>query len=269
MTKVNITADALVVLRADKTLAEQFLFEDPTAAWFITEQGKAMAQMAQAVDPAYVDFNMSRYHYFEQQLSRAFEQFKQILILGSGYDTRAIRMAQDNPDPSVFEIDLPEVIESKQALLVEHDLKIPTSVKLLSADLSDNGFPEQLKKAGFDADKPTFVMIEGVVFFLPSMLTDKLFCPRHLNLAPGSELIFDFWCKDRVDLMNALVSERIGKGLFHAIDKATDQHQMSALLNQYGYQADIKSLQDIAQGQFHSKVNDLPPQSWLLACARL
>lgn len=269
MTSVNITADALVVLRADKNLSARFRFNDSTASWFITEQGKAMAAMAQSVDPAYVDFNMTRYQYFQYELAMAFNQYEQILVLGAGYDTRAIRLAQSNGGPNVFEVDLPQVIDSKKAILAEHGLEIPQKVKLISADLADKQLRTTLQTHGFNPTRPTFVMIEGVIYFLPTTVSALLLDPSHLGLTRGSRVVFDFWCRNRIDAMNKAVKEKIDKPLFHPLAAMDDTQQLLKALDDEGYKVKLCALEKQAREKFASVANDPVHDSWHIVDAQL
>jgi len=56
-TSIQETADSLVIIRADTTLAKPFGVDDPFAQLFVTEAGKRMASMAISVDTCYVAFN--------------------------------------------------------------------------------------------------------------------------------------------------------------------------------------------------------------------
>jgi len=91
----------------------------------------------------------------------------QVVIVGAGYDTRAARISKLNPDLKFYEIDLPEVVETKAKLyaqtfrgqkspstLISHDLKSPTP--LLS-----------VLPPAFDKSLPTLFIIEAVMFYLP------------------------------------------------------------------------------------------------------
>lgn len=269
MSTVNITADALVCLRADKAQAKRFKFNDPTAPWFITEEGQAMAQTALSVDPAYNDYNLARYHYFQYQLALAFNQYEQVLVLGSGFDTRAIRLAQSNGGPNVFEVDLPEVIHSKQRILEEHGINLPKQLKLIGADLASSDLKQTLVAAGFNVHKPTFVMIEGVMFFLTAAITANLLNPAHLGLSGGSRVVFDFWRDERVELMNKALKQATGHTLFEPLPYAHNNTALMERFTQLGYSVTLISLQTLACEQFASEIEDTPPHSWLIAEAHL
>jgi O-methyltransferase involved in polyketide biosynthesis len=110
-----------------------------------------------------------------------------IISLGAGYDTRLIRMLNDDDDDGVsrrviecYEFDLPASVESKKKLIQERlvqrqvkkgrpDLKLPTMIGL---DLNDTvEFEKKLKeiccrKRPDDADLQTIFVVEGVIMYL-------------------------------------------------------------------------------------------------------
>jgi hypothetical protein len=114
-TSIQETADSLVIIRADTTLAKPFEVDDPFAQLFVTEAGKRMASMVISVDTCYVAFNLVRYRHITERIRDAITRYHQILFLGAGYDTRAISMPEFGGNPvEVFEVDYPEKLTSKQ-----------------------------------------------------------------------------------------------------------------------------------------------------------
>ncbi|MCX5998370.1 MAG: class I SAM-dependent methyltransferase, partial [Chloroflexi bacterium] len=86
---VGATADGLVVIRSGGQ-AKKLGLEDPSAAWFVTEDGYRLAQMARQVDAVYEECNLARYMYTSSLLTKLARQYGQMLFLGAGFDCRAL-----------------------------------------------------------------------------------------------------------------------------------------------------------------------------------
>ena len=93
---------------------------------------------------------------------------KQVVILGSGMDTRGFRMAY--PGIKWWEVDFEQVVSLKEHLLSDAGVD-PTnggSIKRIKLDLKhgiDRLVP-LLKETGFDANAPAVFVLEGVVYYM-------------------------------------------------------------------------------------------------------
>ena len=118
---------------------------------------------------------------------------KQLVFLGAGYDTRAYRFKALLTDTHIFEIDHPEIIERKKALVKKQKLA-QENLTYCAADF-DEGKDEfnldWLAKQGIKQGKKTVFIIDGVSYFISSSAFDNV-----LNIITqfnsGSELIFDY-----------------------------------------------------------------------------
>ncbi len=90
--EVQITADALIHTRVHSPLARRLAIECPYDPLFLTEAGGELAQMALALDPVYEQFNLVRYAWFAGKMSDHAARYAQLVILGSGYDTRSLTL---------------------------------------------------------------------------------------------------------------------------------------------------------------------------------
>lgn len=111
----------------------------------------------------------------------------QAVILASGLDTRPYRLAWPE-GTTVFEIDLPAVLEFKASVLAS--IARPTAIhRPIGIDLRQD-WPAALRAAGFDPALPTVWSAEGLLYYLPDAgaLLDQI---NGLS-AEGSWLAFDF-----------------------------------------------------------------------------
>jgi methyltransferase (TIGR00027 family) len=109
---------------------------------------------------------------------------RQAVILASGLDARAYRL----PWPAgtvVFEIDQPQVIESKSAALADLGAEPTADRRVVAIDLRLD-WPAALRNAGFDPAQPTAWIAEGLLGYLPAEAQDRLLDQITALSAPGS-----------------------------------------------------------------------------------
>jgi methyltransferase (TIGR00027 family) len=110
---------------------------------------------------------------------------RQAVILGSGLDARAYRLAWP-AGMTVYEIDQPQVIGFKSATLAALGAVPTTHRRAVGIDLRQD-WPTALQQAGFDASQPTAWIAEGLLLgYLPPDAQDRLLDNLTALSAPGS-----------------------------------------------------------------------------------
>ena len=97
---------------------------------------------------------------------------RQAVILASGLDARAYRL----PWPAgtvVYEIDQPQVIAFKTTTLAGFGAEPTADRRTVAIDLRQD-WPTALRQAGFDPDRPTAWIAEGLLGYLPPDAQDRL-----------------------------------------------------------------------------------------------
>ena len=265
-TSIQETADSLVIIRADMALAESVGVDDPFAHLFVTEAGKQMASIAISVDPCYVAFNLVRYRHITERIRDAIPRYHQILFLGAGYDTRSISMPEFRINPvEVFEVDYPEKLTMKQQILIQACVELPSYIRFVPMNLSQSGLLHHLCSMGFRPSDPTLVIMEGLLFFLPSETTKRLINPQTLELAPGSTVIFDCWSNERINMLNRRVEEKLGKRLFSLFPYPDHPSQFHNIMIDMGYQDIVISDLDILVSENYPGFrNNHQPDHWFV-----
>jgi methyltransferase (TIGR00027 family) len=111
---------------------------------------------------------------------------RQAVIVAAGLDSRAYRL--EWPDgTTVFEVDLPKVLEFKAHVLGEHGVAPKARRSEVGADLRTD-WPTPLKAAGFDPQSPSAWSVEGVLPYLTDDAQDALFTRISELCAPGSRV---------------------------------------------------------------------------------
>ncbi|WP_157896244.1 SAM-dependent methyltransferase [Mycobacteroides chelonae] len=129
----------------------------------------------------------ARTRYFDEFLSEAVVTTgtHQVVILASGLDTRGYRLRWPE-GTTLYELDLPKVLEFKQTVLAEHSVSATTEIRHVPIDLRED-WPVALTVAGFDKARPTVWLAEGLLPFLPGNAQDLLLEQVTALSAPGSQ----------------------------------------------------------------------------------
>lgn len=115
---------------------------------------------------------------------------RQVVIMGSGLDSRAYRLAWP-VGTVVYEIDQPRVLEFKASTLAALGAQPATELRAVNADLRHD-WPTALQQAGFDPRRPTAWMAEGLMIgYLPGDAQNRMLEQITALSAPGSRLAAD------------------------------------------------------------------------------
>ena len=136
----------------------------------------------------------ARTTFFDQALADSLEDAEQVVLLGAGWDTRAYGLPES---VGVYEVDAPDTQHQKRALLAEADVD-PGPVTFVAADFNTESWLDRLGAEGFDPARKTFVLWEGVTYYLqPEAVADTLRAVA--TLAPGSQVAFDYFSRGWVE----------------------------------------------------------------------
>jgi methyltransferase (TIGR00027 family) len=120
---------------------------------------------------------------------------RQIVILGAGFDCRALRFARELGGAAVFEVDHPATQREKQAVLARAGLA-PQHVRYVSMDFEQEAtreLPAKLAAAGHDPKQPTLTLWEGVTMYLTEPAIEATVAAVHAYCAPGSVFAFTYF----------------------------------------------------------------------------
>ncbi|OBF26127.1 class I SAM-dependent methyltransferase [Mycobacterium sp. ACS4331] len=199
---VGATATSVAASRAFATRQPEPLITDPYAQVLVKAVGiphftrVADGDIDFDSDPLFDGRTMCeqiavRTRFFDDFLTSATQAddgpgIRQVVILASGLDTRAYRL----PWPAgtvVFEIDQPPVIDFKTRVLDDAGATPAAERRTVGVDLRHD-WPRALREAGFDPDRPTAWIAEGLLIYLPPDAQDRLLDAVSALSAPGSRL---------------------------------------------------------------------------------
>jgi methyltransferase (TIGR00027 family) len=183
---VGATATAVAARRAMASKGPNPLIDDPFAEPLVNAVGvEAFIKMMNGDieltddDPAFSSQRLAegmavRTRFFDNFCADATKAgVRQAVILAAGLDTRAYRL----PWPSgtvVYEIDQPQVIEFKTRTLTDLGAAPTADRKAVAVDLRDD-WVGALSNIGFNTERPTAWIAEGLLGYLPPDAQDRLF----------------------------------------------------------------------------------------------
>ncbi len=162
---IPFTARLMAYYRAQENKKDAPLFIDPFAELLA---GDLSSYFKKAPSFAINDYPLIRSYFVDSNLLTTWckeHKTSQIVILGSGLDTRAYRF---NPlqfgEHITFEIDLPIINNYKEEIL-KNEAPL-CKLKRISTDLSNPDWFSQLIESGFSKDIPVFWIMEGLVYYM-------------------------------------------------------------------------------------------------------
>jgi methyltransferase (TIGR00027 family) len=179
------TAVLIAAARATEQTRHDRLFDDPLAAKLVQAAGSASD--LNGVRTLAGDHFVLRTRYFDDELLGTPQP--QVVIMAAGLDTRAFRLRWP-PGTTVFEIDLPEMVEFKEDALRDLHARPACERVVVPCDLRDD-WPTALIRAGFDPKRPTAWLLEGLFMFLPPDAGDRLLYWVSALSARGSTLALE------------------------------------------------------------------------------
>jgi methyltransferase (TIGR00027 family) len=220
-------------------LAEIFLPDNQRALL------KTPAQREWAINqqpPGMYAYIIARTFYFDHIAEQALqENIPQIVILGTGYDSRPYRFQKLAKETRFFELDTFPTLQHKKELLQRANIPIPKNVTFVPIDFNKDTFEEVFFKAGYDKHKKTLFLWEGVSMYLEPAAVDTTLRFIKTNAPAGSTVCFDYeapWTS--LDWADVAAVEELGEFWQRNFPRETTQWSIegggiNAFLSSSGY----------------------------------
>jgi methyltransferase (TIGR00027 family) len=202
---ISKTAGNMALIRALESLKspEKRLFTDPYARRFVSARHRALLVPAhmpavRALLESYFDWRApgartsgaARTRLIDDWVREALDGLvRQVVILGAGYDTRALRMRELANIP-VFEVDRPAMIIRKECALGGGYLR-PSRIRRIGVDFQKDSLENRLAEAGC-LNLRTLLIWEGVTNYLDFRSVEAVFDFFARELSVGSRIIFTY-----------------------------------------------------------------------------
>ena len=123
----------------------------------------------------------------------------QIVILGAGYDCRALRLPE-LATATVFEVDHPATQGRKRRVLARVGAASPARYVVWDFEARPMAeLPPALAASGHDAHAPTLTLWEGVTMYLTEPAIDASVAAIHAYSADGSQLAMTYFHRARIE----------------------------------------------------------------------
>jgi len=127
---------------------------------------------------------------------------KQLLILGSGLDTRPYRLPELKDLP-VYELDLKYVQQFKTKKLKKHLGSLPPNIRYLPVDFNHSSLSETLKQSDFKFNEPVLIICEAVSQYITQDAAELLLS-SFSGFAQGSYLLFTYILESVIQKRSAI-----------------------------------------------------------------
>jgi len=178
--------------------SEQRIIEDPFAKYYAGEIGMKTVDWMQAINPSIRKAVVLRARFMDEYSTQCLNQgFEQVVLLGAGYDSRCLRLEQFR-SVEIFELDLASTQAIKRALTRRLLGRLPENVTYVPIDFSKDPIRDKLLRAGFQKQKRTLFIWEGVTLFLNKDIVQETL-GRLAEMGRGNRVVFDFLPPELID----------------------------------------------------------------------
>jgi methyltransferase (TIGR00027 family) len=133
----------------------------------------------------------------------------QVVILGAGFDTRAHRFSELLKDATVIEIDYGATQEYKRRRVDAALGGGPSNVTYAPIDFTRENLRDVLRRAGFERDRRTYFICEGVSMYVPEEGMEATLRAVADESAPGSTLLLEYMNRGGLDVLRKYPSGMI------------------------------------------------------------
>lgn len=150
--------------------------------------------------PGVYEYVCARTRLFDELFQLALDDgVPQIVFLGAGYDTRALRFADSIQSTRIIELDAPAIQAHKKKIMQKRRIQPLPQLSLASIDFASQSLGQALAKAGYDPALRTFFIWEGVIYYLPETAVKSTLAFIRDSSGPGSRVVFDYFYKSAIE----------------------------------------------------------------------
>lgn len=193
--EVGRTALIIAAWRADEAVGIDSIVSDHIANIFLDEETTALAASIASVSPSTKFLVMHRARIFDDLVFNQIDLgVDQIVSLGAGLDSRALRLAGENT--RFFEVDHADVLAFKEEVMGRHGYSIASTP--VPCDYTDDVFIGTLVRHGLEPSRETFFIWEGNTMYLSEAHIIKVL--RNLGSGLDSfQIAFDYLSRDLIE----------------------------------------------------------------------
>jgi len=208
----SFTAEGTAAMRGAESLrpADKRVCYDPYAKDFVglkfrlIGKSRFLTKMtvwcAEMLVPGMMAYIVGRTRYIDDYVkARIADGIEQLVIMGAGYDSRAYRFEELKGRVKVFEVDFPATQKVKMERVKKVFGSLPLHVVYTSVDFNTQKLGERLFESGYDRNRKTLFIWEGVTPYVTPQAMDETLGFVANNSGKGSSIIFDYVLKSALD----------------------------------------------------------------------
>jgi methyltransferase (TIGR00027 family) len=205
------TAEAVALARAlqQNLPPGQRILDDPYAAAFLQNpylRFVAGSSLRSRMLSGFLDFWATGGQEFvairarladEQAMEMAGLGLKQLILLGAGFDSMALRIKNSLEGITVFEADHPATQAIKRKVMLK--LGTPENLRFVAVDFERDDFVEKLLDAGFNRASLSLIVWMGVSYYLTPETMSRTLTQLSIASSTGTRLILDYILESAID----------------------------------------------------------------------
>lgn len=205
------------------------------------------------------EYVIARTKYIDEVFTGVLEnRFDQVVIFGAGFDSRAQRFNHINRSTRIFELDAPITQEEKLKAFEKKGVMIPDALVFVPIDFNKERLDEKLAEAGFEKNRKTLFLLEGVAMYLSDAAVESTFSFVRDVSGRGSLMVFDYVYAGVLRQENRYYGE---KDIFKTVSKAgepwtfaLEEGEIEDFLSRCGFNLeDHKCAQDLEEKYFRNQ----------------
>jgi len=149
--------------------------------------------MRKIAPPGIYEYVLARTKLLDEAFINALEnRFTQIVLLGAGFDTRALRFKSKNMGAKIFELDIQTTQQPKVEILNRKRIPLPKELVFVPIDFNRESIAEALGHADYAMNQRSLFIWEGVTMYLTTDAVDRTLEFIRSSSVEGSIVAFDY-----------------------------------------------------------------------------
>jgi len=174
--------------------------------------------MRKVAPPGIYEYVLARTKLLDEIFINALENhFSQVVLLGAGFDTRALRFSSRNKGTKIFELDIPTTQQPKIDILSRKKVLLLKELFFVPIDFNKQSLSDVLFSAGYAERQKSLFLWEGVTMYLTPDAVDSTLGFIRNSAAEGSIVAFDYIYASVLRRENRFYGE---KEIFETVSRA-------------------------------------------------
>jgi len=205
--RASLTAELTCICRAGSSVEKNLFYKsgDTVALQILSEPIKTLIKIpfyrklhfGFGAPKGLYEYIITRTKYIDGIYKIALEnKITQIVIVGAGYDTRAIRLPNNYDQMKIYELDSIFTQQAKMKAYKNNDIQIPKNLRFVPINFEKENLCNKFEEIGMERNKKSFYIIEGVTMYLEQTAVDRLFTEISKYMGKESMVVFDYIYND-------------------------------------------------------------------------